>query len=177
MDQIRLVVRTFRDRLFTEIFPGRSEVPKTLVFAKTDLHAEDIVEVTARSSAAATTSAQKITSKTTGEKPEDLLTKFRNAYIPRIAVTVDMIATGTDVKALECLLFMRNIKSATYFEQMKGRGVPRHLLRRPRGVHARLPGEGPTSSSSMPWACASATRPIPSRSTGNRRWRWRGSCR
>ena len=41
---------------------------------------------------------------------------------PRIAVTVDMIATGTDVKPLECLLFMRNVNSASYFEQMKGRG-------------------------------------------------------
>ena len=65
---------------------------------------------------------QKITSKSTGKKPEDLLADFRNAYNPRIAVTVDMIATGTDVKPLECLLFMRNIRSLSYFEQMKGRG-------------------------------------------------------
>ena len=42
-DQIRTVVRAFRDRLFTEIFPGRREVPKTLIFAKDDSHAEDIV--------------------------------------------------------------------------------------------------------------------------------------
>nr|NLD41638.1 DEAD/DEAH box helicase family protein [Actinomycetales bacterium] len=41
--QIRLVLETFRDRLYTEIFPGRSEVPKTLIFAKDDNHAEDIV--------------------------------------------------------------------------------------------------------------------------------------
>ena len=41
--QIRLVLETFRDRLFTEIFPGRSEVPKTLIFAKNDAHAEEIV--------------------------------------------------------------------------------------------------------------------------------------
>jgi type I restriction enzyme R subunit len=40
--QIRTVVRTFRDKLFTEIYPGRKEVPKTLVFAKDDSHAEDI---------------------------------------------------------------------------------------------------------------------------------------
>jgi type I restriction enzyme R subunit len=51
-----------------------------------------------------------------------LLSEFRNSYNPRIAVTVDMIATGTDVKPLECLLFMRNIRSLSYFEQMKGRG-------------------------------------------------------
>ena len=66
---------------------------------------------------------QKITSKTTGISPEDLLSQFRNSYNPRIAVTVDMIATGTDVKPLECLLFLRMIKSQTYFEQMKGRGT------------------------------------------------------
>jgi type I restriction enzyme R subunit len=52
-----------------------------------------------------------------------VLADFRNAYYPRIAVTVDMIATGTDVKALECLLFMRDVKSRNYFEQMKGRGT------------------------------------------------------
>ena len=122
MDQIRLVIRTFRDRLFTEIFPGRTEVPKTLVFAKTDLHADDIVKVIREEFGRGNDFCQKITSKTTGKKPDDLLNEFRNSYNPRIAVTVDMIATGTDVKPLECLLFMRNINSASYFEQMKGRG-------------------------------------------------------
>jgi type I restriction enzyme R subunit len=34
-----------------------------------------------------------------------------------------MIATGTDVKPLEVLLFMRDVKSVNYFEQMKGRGT------------------------------------------------------
>lgn len=120
-NQIRLVVRTFRDKL-PEIFPGRTEVPKTLVFAKTDLHAEDIVRIIREEFGKGNDFCQKITSKTTGKKPEDLLAEFRNAYNPRIAVTVDMIATGTDVKPLECLLFMRNIRSLSYFEQMKGRG-------------------------------------------------------
>ncbi|OFZ86280.1 MAG: restriction endonuclease subunit R [Betaproteobacteria bacterium RIFCSPLOWO2_12_FULL_62_58] len=122
-NQIRLVVQTFRDRLFSEIFPGRREVPKTLVFAKNDLHAEDIVRVIRQEFAKGNDFCQKITSKTTGAKPEELLQQFRNSFYPRIAVTVDMIATGTDVKAIECLLFMRNINSASYFEQMKGRGV------------------------------------------------------
>ncbi|MGD0094161.1 MAG: DEAD/DEAH box helicase family protein [Planctomycetota bacterium] len=120
--QIRLVVRTFRDKLFTEIFPGRSEVPKTLVFAKTDLHADDIVKIMREEFGRGNDFCQKITCKTTGIKPDELLNQFRNSYNPRIAVTVDMIATGTDVKPLECLLFMRNIQSASYFEQMKGRG-------------------------------------------------------
>jgi type I restriction enzyme R subunit len=120
-NQIRLVIRTFKDKL-PEIFPGRTEVPKTLVFAKTDLHAEDIVRIVREEFGKGNDFCQKITSKTTGKKPEDLLSEFRNSYNPRIAVTVDMIATGTDVKPLECLLFMRNIRSLSYFEQMKGRG-------------------------------------------------------
>ncbi len=122
-DQIRLVVRTFRDRLFTEIFPGRTEVPKTLVFAKHDSHADDIVKILKEEFGKGNEFCRKITSKTTGASPEDLLSSFRNLYNPRIAVTVDMIATGTDVKPLECLIFMRNVNSAGYFEQMKGRGV------------------------------------------------------
>ena len=122
-DQIRLVVKTFREHLFTEIFPGRTEVPKTLVFAKVDSHADDIVKIIREEFGKGNEFCQKITSKTTGAAPEDLLSSFRNSYNPRIAVTVDMIATGTDVKSLECLLFMRNVNSAGYFEQMKGRGV------------------------------------------------------
>jgi type I restriction enzyme, R subunit len=122
-DQIRLVVRTFRDRLFTEIFPGRTEVPKTLVFAKVDSHAEDITRIIREEFGRGNDFCQKITYKTTGKKPEDLLKEFRTSFNPRIAVTVDMIATGTDVRPLECLLFMRNVRSAGYFEQMKGRGV------------------------------------------------------
>lgn len=122
-NQIRLIVRTFRDRLFTEIFPGRTNVPKTLVFAKTDNHAEDIVRIMREEFGKGNDFCQKITSKTTGKKPDDLLNEFRNTFYPRIAVTVDMIATGTDVRPLECLLFMRNINSASYFDQMKGRGT------------------------------------------------------
>ena len=122
-DQMRLVVQTFRERLFTQIFPGRNEVPKTLVFAKHDSHADDIVKIIKEEFGKGNEFCRKITSKTTGASPEDLLSRFRNSYNPRVAVTVDMIATGTDVKPLECLLFMRNVKSAGYFEQMKGRGV------------------------------------------------------
>ena len=135
-NQIRLVVRTFRDKLFTEIFPGRIEVPKTLVFAKNDLHAEDIVKILRTEFGKGNDFCQKITSKTTGADPHELLQQFRNAYNPRIAVTVDMIATGTDVKAIECLLFLRNINSAAYFEQMKGRGV---RIIKPSDLKARTP--------------------------------------
>ncbi|MBW1894555.1 MAG: DEAD/DEAH box helicase family protein [Deltaproteobacteria bacterium] len=123
VDQIRTVVRTFRDKLFTEIFPGRTEVPKTLIFAKSDPHAEDIVKIVREEFAKGNDFAQKITYKTTGRRPEDLIAEFRNSYNPRIAVTVDMIATGTDIKPLEVVMFMRSVKSRSFFEQMKGRGV------------------------------------------------------
>jgi len=122
-DQIRTVVRTFKEKLFTEIFRGRREVPKTLIFAKDDSHAEDIVHIVREEFGRGNEFCKKITYKTTGEKPEDLITAFRNSYNPRIAVTVDMISTGTDIRPLECLLFMRDVKSRVYFEQMKGRGT------------------------------------------------------
>jgi type I restriction enzyme R subunit len=122
-DQIRTVIRTFRDRLFTDIFPDRTIVPKTLIFAKDDSHAEDIVQIVREEFGKGNEFATKITYKTKGKKTDDLIGEFRNSYNPRIAVTVDMIATGTDVKPLECLLFMRAVRSRTFFEQMKGRGV------------------------------------------------------
>jgi type I restriction enzyme R subunit len=122
-DQIRTVLEIYRDRLFTEIFPGRREVPKTLVFAKDDAHADEIVQIARDVFGKGNEFAAKITYKATGRKVEELIAEFRNSYNPRIAVTVDMIATGTDVKPLECVFFMRTVKSRTYFEQMKGRGV------------------------------------------------------
>jgi len=122
-DQIRTIVQTFRDKLPTEIFRGRKEVPKTLVFAKDDSHAEDIVEIIRQEFGKGNEFCQKITYKTTGKKPADLIQEFRNSYQPRIAVTVDMIATGTDIKPVEVVMFMRSVKSRVLFEQMKGRGV------------------------------------------------------
>ena len=120
-DQIRTVVRTFRDKL-PEIFPGRREVPKTLVFAKTDSHADDIIQTVREEFGEGNEFCKKITYRVE-EDPKSVLAQFRNDYYPRIAVTVDMVATGTDVKPLECLLFMRDVRSRNYFEQMKGRGT------------------------------------------------------
>ncbi|HEX9369729.1 MAG TPA: DEAD/DEAH box helicase family protein, partial [Roseiflexaceae bacterium] len=121
--QIRTVIRTFRDKLPTEIFPGRTEVPKTLIFAKDDSHAEEIVRIVREEFGKGNEFCQKITYRVSGKKPEDLIAAFRNSYHPRVAVTVDMIATGTDIKPLECLLFMRTVKSRVLFEQMLGRGT------------------------------------------------------
>lgn len=122
-DQIRTIIRAFKERVLTEIFPGRKHVPKTLIYAKDDNHAEEIVQIIREEFDEGNDFAVKITYKTEGEKPENLITQFRNDFYPRIAVTVDMIATGTDIKPLEIVFFMRGVKSRNYFEQMKGRAV------------------------------------------------------
>jgi type I restriction enzyme R subunit len=119
--QIRTVIRAFRDNL-PAIFPDRQEVPKTLIFAKTDSHADDIIQIVREEFGEGNDFCKKVTYKAE-EDPKTTLSDFRNAYNPRIAVTVDMIATGTDVRPLECLMFMRDVRSSNYFEQMKGRGT------------------------------------------------------
>lgn len=118
---IRTVIRSFRENLFSTLFPHRREVPKTLIFAKTDSHADDIIQIVREEFGEGNAFCQKITY--SADKPEETLRDFRNAYYPRIAVTVDMIATGTDVKPIECLIFIRDVRSKNYFEQMKGRGT------------------------------------------------------
>lgn len=120
--QIRNVIRAFKDSLFKEIFIGRKEVPKTLFFAKTDSHADDIIKIIREEFNEGNEFCKKITYGSE-EDPKSILSAFRNDYNPRIAVTVDMIATGTDVKPIECLVFMRDVRSKNYFEQMKGRAT------------------------------------------------------
>jgi type I restriction enzyme R subunit len=147
-DQIRTIIRTFKERLFTDIFPDRTEVPKTLIFAKDDSHAEDIVNIVREEFGKGNDFCQKITYRTGTVRvlakkklpdgaeveewvyknmgavtAEELLTSFRNSYFPRIAVSVDMIATGTDVRPLECVMFLREVRSRSLFEQMTGRGT------------------------------------------------------
>ncbi len=146
-DQIRTVIRTFKEKLFTEIFPGRTHVPKTLIFAKDDNHADDIVQIVREEFGKGNDFCQKVTYRTgarrsrrksrgedgseteidiweqIGDKAESVIQSFRNSYNPRIAVTVDMIATGTDIKPLEIVMFLREVRSPNLFEQMKGRGV------------------------------------------------------
>jgi type I restriction enzyme R subunit len=147
-DQIRTVLTTFRDKVFTEMFPGRTDLPKTLIFAKDDTHADDIVRICREVFGKGNDFCQKITYRTgfvrivekkpqpdgseleeitwkraSSLSPDEILSAFRNSYNPRIAVTVDMIATGTDIKPLEIVFFMRSVASKNFFEQMKGRGV------------------------------------------------------
>ncbi len=122
-DQIRTVIKTFRDYVFKEMFPDRTVVPKTLIFAKDDSHAEDIVRIVREEFGKGNDFCRKITYRVTENTPDNLINELRSNFNPRIAVTVDMIATGTDVKPLEILLFMRQVKSALLFEQMIGRGT------------------------------------------------------
>src|SRR5450432_1801186 len=124
---IRGIVRAIKENL-PAMFPdriggdGKFEVPKTLIFAKTDSHAEDIIEIVREEFGEENKFCKKITYKSE-EDPKSVLSQFRNEYYPRIAVTVDMIATGTDIRPLEILVFMRDVKSRSYYEQMKGRGT------------------------------------------------------
>lgn len=119
--QIRTVIKTFKENLYTKLFPRRKEIPKTLIFAKTDSHADDIIQIVREEFGEGNEFCKKVTY--SASNPETVLAEFRNSYYPRIAVTVDMIATGTDVKPIECLIFMRDVRSKNYFEQMKGRGT------------------------------------------------------
>jgi len=122
LSQIRNVIREFKNKVLTEMFPGRKEAPKTLIFAKSDSHADDIIDIVREEFGEGNDFCKKITYGSS-EDPKKILTEFRNDYYPRIAVTVDMIATGTDVKPIECLLFMRDVRSKNYFEQMLGRAT------------------------------------------------------
>ena len=134
-NQIRMIIRAVKEQL-PVIFPDRFtapspperaggeafEVPKMLIFAKSDSHADDIINIVREEFAEENKFCKKITYKSE-EDPKSVLQQFRNSYYPRVAVTVDMIATGTDIRPLEVLLFMRDVKSRTYYEQMKGRGT------------------------------------------------------
>lgn len=123
-NQIRAIIQCYKDRVFKDLFPARSGewLPKTLIFAKDDNHAEEIVHIVREIFNEGNTFAKKITYRTSGESAETLIKSFRVDPFPRIAVTVDMIATGTDIKPVEVVIFMRDVKSESYFEQMKGRG-------------------------------------------------------
>lgn len=133
--QIRTVIQAMKKAVEQQVFPERKETPKTLIFAKTDSHADDIIRIVREEYGQGNAFCKKVTYRAgkepdpdtgkpiPGDDADSVLASFRNDYNPRIAVTVDMIATGTDVKALEVLLFMRDVRSKGYYEQMKGRGV------------------------------------------------------
>lgn len=128
-NQIEAVLKSYMDAIYTDLYPEREEkwqyIPKTLIFAKDDNHATKIVE------AAKKVFAEKFAN---GEVPENFVQKITysagdsNVLIRdlrtekdfRIAVTVTLVATGTDVKPLEVVLFMNDVKSDVLYTQMKG---------------------------------------------------------
>ncbi len=124
--QIRLVLEEFKSSIYSDLFPDRDPnfayTPKTLIFAKDDAHAGRIVEIVKEVFPNQSADfVQKITY-SAGDSLE-LIRRFRNEPSFRIAVTVNLVATGTDVKPLEILLFMRDVHSSPLYTQMKGRGV------------------------------------------------------
>lgn len=125
INQIQTILECYKNAIFTELYPERepSFVPKTLIFAKDDNHAENITRITREVFAQGNDFCKKITYNIGNAKPEELIKAFKTDPTFRIAVTVDMIATGTDIKPLEVVIFMRDVKSSLYYEQMKGRGV------------------------------------------------------
>ena len=126
--QIKLILSTYRDVVYTELFndPQREAnfdyLPKTLIFALNETHASNIVQI-AKEVFGHTDDrfVQKITY-SAGDSNE-LIRQFRNDKDLRIAVTCTLVATGTDVKPLEVLIFMRDVESLPLYIQMKGRGV------------------------------------------------------
>ncbi|MCX8133299.1 MAG: DEAD/DEAH box helicase family protein [Roseococcus sp.] len=122
-NQIRTVLEAYRDALPTQLFPGRQEVPKTLIFCQSDSHAETVTEIAREVFAGDARFAQKITYRATGRSGQELIQDFRTDHLFRIATTVDMVATGTDIRPREVVMFLRDMRSAQYFEQMRGRGA------------------------------------------------------
>lgn len=126
--QIKLILNTYRDIVYTELFndPPREAnmdyLPKTLIFALNEAHATNIVNI-AKEVFGRTDDRfiQKITY-SVGDSNE-LIRQFRNDKDFRIAVTCTLVATGTDVKPLEVVIFMRDVVSLPLYTQMKGRGV------------------------------------------------------
>jgi len=82
-DQIRIIARTLRDRWQSDLFPQRQELPKTLVFAKDDNHAEAIVGILREEWGSCNEFAQKLTYRTTGSKREELIKAFCTSDDPR----------------------------------------------------------------------------------------------
>ena len=126
--QIKLILTTYRDVVYTELFndpqrePNMDYLPKTLIFALNEAHATNIVQI-AKEVFGRTDDrfVQKITY-SAGDSNE-LIRQFRNDKDFRIAVTCTLVATGTDVKPLEVVMFMRDVESLPLYIQMKGRGV------------------------------------------------------
>jgi len=122
-NQILTVLTAFKDNCLPDCFSERTWVPKTLIFAKDDDHADRIVDKVREVFNEGNRFCKKITYRVGKKTAENTIKEFKISPHLRVAVTVDMIATGTDIKPLECIIFMRDVRSQAYYEQMKGRGT------------------------------------------------------
>ncbi len=124
--QMRIILQCYRDSIYTQLFPEREPlmeyIPKTLIFAQSDFHATQILHMVQE---VFPNQCQNFVQKITHSSgnSNELIRRFRNDKDFRIAITVNLVATGTDIKPLEVLLFMRDVASDTFYTQMKGRGV------------------------------------------------------
>lgn len=130
-NQIESVLKSYMESIYTDLYPEREEdwnhIPKTLIFAKNDNHATDIVKITEKVFAEKFPNGKvpdKFVQKITYSAGDSnaLIRELRTEKDFRIAVTVTLVATGTDVKPLEVVLFMNDVKSEVLYTQMKGRG-------------------------------------------------------
>ena len=129
-DQIRKVMMAYKEAIYADLYPEREQrweyIPKTLIFAKDDNHATQIVDVVKEVFApefggnVPANYVQKITY--SAEDSNALIRDLRTEKDFRIAVTATLVATGTDVRPLEVVLFMRDVGSDVLYTQMKGRG-------------------------------------------------------
>lgn len=122
-DAVKELLQVFKAQLFSAMFPGRTIVPKTLIYAKSNSHADLIVESCREVFEAGADFAVKITSQV--DDPRALLDGFRLNMAPRIAVTVNLLTSGVDIPPLECIVFMRDVRSEALFQQMLARGSRR----------------------------------------------------
>ena len=130
-DQIRKVLTAYKKAIYEELYPEREKsweyIPKTLIFAKDDNHASEIVEGVKdvfksefENEEVPEHFVQKITY-SSGDS-NGLIRDLRTEKDFRVAVTVTLVATGTDVRPLEVVLFMKDVRSDVLYTQMKGRG-------------------------------------------------------
>ena len=127
-DHIRKVLEAYKRAVYTEMYkedlarePDMASLPKTLIFAKSEYHAQRIVEIAREVFDGQSPDFVQTITYSAGD-PQKLIREFRNSRTFRIAVTVTLVATGTDIKPLEVILFMRDVNTYSLYVQMRGRG-------------------------------------------------------
>ena len=127
--QIKLILETYKERVYKDMYPHRKPImayiPKTLIFALNESHADNIVQIAREVFADEVRDNEAFIQKITYSINDSngKIQEFRTSIEFRIAVTCTLVATGTDVKPLEVVMFMRDVRSEPLYIQMKGRGT------------------------------------------------------